>query len=184
MTDTIIQIDEVVFPCVPWKIEGAFGDRIAPIPGTWTLAPESLWENGIRALICCPNPECKQAALIRYDMGELDNGTLKLRSFSCEKCGRLLNAKLQQWDTRQLFCIAYEIQPGKALDWVDPKADIQLRKEYMHAETRDEAFGFFVGGTGFALTTANKAWRIIEVGHAIGYFGKESDKDQVNLSVD
>lgn len=184
MSDTLIQVDEVIFPCTPWRIEGDKGERISPVPGTWTLAPEALWEQGIRALICCPNMECKQAALLRYDMGEVENGTLKLRSFSCAKCGRLMHAKLQAWDTRQLFCIAYEIQPGQYLDWNHPEAHIELRKEYMHAESRDEAFAFFVGGTGFLLTTRKVAWRIIDVGHAIGFFGKESDKDQVNLSVD
>jgi hypothetical protein len=174
MTDTLITVDEVRFPLTPWLTEGEFGERMQPIPGTWTLAPETLCAQGVKGIVCCPNAECREAALIRYDMGEVVNGVLHLHSFSCRKCGRLLHARLLEWDTRKLFCIAYELLLD---DGVKP------RKEYTHATSREEAFTFFTNGTGYHLTLNNQAWRMVDVAQAIGYFGHESDKDQIRLTV-
>jgi hypothetical protein len=170
-------VRKVVFPLVPWAVDGFKDERISPIPGTWTLTPEALCKKGIKGIICCVNRECKNAALIPYDMGEVDNGALKLEGFECAKCKLVINARLLQWDTRKLFCVAYELlhDDGTATG----------RKEYLHAEDRGQAIMMFSYGTGYQLDHVEKQlWRLVDAGIAIGFFGQRSDKDQLLLSVD
>jgi hypothetical protein len=178
---TKITVEDIAFPLTPWIVEGTYGERMQPIAGTWTLAPETLCRQGIKGIISCPNALCKQAALIGWDMGAMDNGCLQLNRFQCAKCGFLCNARLQAWDTRKLFCVAYEL-----LGIEDGKPTAYGRKEYLHAENRGQALAYFVGGTGYLLDHANppQPWRLVNAAIAIGYFGVESDKDQINLTVD
>lgn len=166
------------FPCMPWAVQGTFGERMQPIPGTWTLAPESLCAAGVKGVICCPNRACFECALIPFDMGTLEQGVLHLQAFSCRKCGFLCNARLLEWDTRKLFCIAYEL-----LHKTDP-TKVRARKEYVHAENRGQAISYFVAGTGYLLDHASQDWRLVEAGVAIGYFGQLSDPDQKILTTD
>lgn len=174
MTDTKIVVETVEFPLTPWRIEGELDEKIWPVPGTWTLAPSRFITQGIKALISCPR--CKLAGLIPGNVGTVTNGVNDLQGYSCQQCGFLCHARLLGWDTRKLYCIAYEIIGADNI----PK----LEKEYTHAETRNEAFQYFVE-TGKARAVAAKVrFRVVEVGEVIGYFGKESDKDQKVLTVD
>lgn len=179
MSDTKVQISEFRFPCEPWIVDGAFGERMQPIPGTWTLAPEVLCRSGVKGILCCPNRDCKEAVLIPFDMGECIDGVLHLNELQCRKCGRFVHGRLLEWDNRKLFCAAYEIlkgEPGK-------ETEVIPRKEYMHAHSREEALAFFVSGTGYLLDQALQRWRLVDLAIALGYFGQEKDKDQVNLVV-
>jgi hypothetical protein len=173
-----MSVRQVVFPCTPWAVDGAKDERMQPIPGTWTLAPEALCRQGIKGVICCVNRTCKESALIRFDMGEVDNGVLRLENFECRACKLVINARLLQWDRRKLFCVVYEILKDEGLTVIP-------RKEYMHAIDRGEAIMMFAAGTGYQLDHVQKVtWRMVDTGLAIGYFGQESDKDQTKLSVD
>src|SRR3982751_2170724 len=102
-----ITVEDITFPLTPWIVEGTFGERMQPVCGSWTLAPESLCRQGVKGIISCPNQLCKQAALIPWNMGDMDNGCLQLKGFCCAKCGMVCNARLQAWDTRKLYCVAY-----------------------------------------------------------------------------
>lgn len=175
MTVQSAAVDTVHFPCTPWEMRGS---SLNAIPGTWTLAPdEALFSAGVKGILCCPNRECREAVLIQYDMGTVENGVLKLERLQCRKCRHLCHARLLQWDTRKLYCIAYEI--------LHADGTATLRKEYTHAEGRPEALATFVHGTGYQLDHVEcKTWRLVDAGLAIGYFGQESDKNQIQLSVD
>jgi len=175
MTDTAIIVRSEDFPLEPWKVEGENSEKIWPIPGSWTLAPDFFLRRGIRALLCCKN--CGKAALITNAMGSMVNGVLELNAFQCRQCGHLCHARLQSWDTRKLFCIAYEAvgEDGAAI----PNSDGELvRKEYTHAISRQEAFTCFV-----EVRKTLGRFRIVDVGEVIGFFGKETDKNQTDLTV-
>jgi hypothetical protein len=179
MSDKLVSIEPLRFPLEPWALEGAAAsaEAIQPIPGTWTLAPESLCKQGIKGIICCPNRECKKPALIPYDMGEVDNGALQLQEFQCAGCGMLCHPRLVDWDTRKLFCVAYELTRADNTTFI--------RKEYLHAESREQAIAYFCNGTGYQLDHVTKqTWRLVDAGIAIGFFGQRSDKDQIRLAVD
>jgi hypothetical protein len=122
---------------------------------------------GVKGLISCPG--CGEAALVRYDMGHDTNGCRFVPHFQCARCRALFNAKLLEWDRRRLFCIVFEQTLADG--------SISAGKEYTHAEHRSDAM--------FAFITTHKApeYRVVEVGPVIGYFGKESDKDQKDLTV-
>lgn len=168
-------IELLRFPCVPWKVRG---ETLAPIPGTWTLAPEALCMQGVKGIIACPNRECQQAALIRFDMGSLDNGALQLDRFQCAGCGFVCNARLSDWDKRKLFCCVYEFLDANGVA-------TEQKKEYLHAENRGEAFLFFSNSVGYELDARKQRWRMVDCALAIGYFGQEkTDKDLLNLTVD
>jgi len=177
MTDVQVTIETLNFPCVPWAVSGT--EKIQPVPGTWTLAPESLCNHGIKGIVCCPKRTCGESALIPWDMGETDNGALKLPSLCCRKCGFFCHARLQEWDTRKLYCVAYEL-----IGIRDNKPIATGRKEYLHAQSREQAISFFIAGTGHFLDRLAQQWRLIDAAIALGFFGQESDKDQNNLSAD
>jgi hypothetical protein len=172
-----MSVRQVIFALEPWRVEGAKDERMQPVPGTWTLAPEALCMKGIKGIICCVNRTCKEAALIRFDMGEVDNGVLRLERFECAGCKLVVNARLLHWDTRKLFCVVYEL--------LRDDGTVIPRKEYMHAEDRGQCIMMFAAGTGYQLDHVQmQPWRLVDAGIAIGYFGQESDKDQVKLSAD
>ncbi len=157
-----VQVQDIVFPCVPWRIEGDDAERIEPVPGTWTLAPHKYAVQGIHGLLCCPN--CKFPCLVRHDMGTTVNGCQEIAHFQCAKCRLLANLKLQEWDSRKMFCIAYHLPQGGP-----------VCKEYTHALSREEAR--------FAFVTCNPGARLVDVGQVVGFFAKAADKDQKELSV-
>lgn len=175
MNDSKIVVQNVDFALEPWRVEGEFSEKIYPITGTWTLAPGPLARQSIKGLVSCPN--CSQAALVKHDMGEVINGVNHLKSFSCRHCGFLCHARLLGWDTRKLFCIAYEAVDENGVAVPDSLGET-VRKEYTHAETREIAFRCFV-----EVRKVYGRFRVVDVGEVIGYFGNEKDKDQVNLTV-
>jgi hypothetical protein len=167
-----VQVQDIVFPCVPWRIEGDDAERIEPVPGTWTLAPHKFAVQGIHGLLCCPN--CKFPCLVRHDMGQTVNGCQEIAHFQCAKCRLLANLKLQEWDSRKMFCIAYH----PAASAGHPAANVGLgpvMKEYTHALSREDAW--------FAFVTCNPGARLVDVGQVVGFFAKATDKDQKELSV-
>lgn len=176
MTETQIVINTIDYPLKPWKVEGDEGEQMWPEPRTWTLAPESLMRKGIKGVLGCP--KCNTAALIPWGMGTLENGVNILHNFQCVSCKLMCRARLLEWDTRKLFCIAYEkIGPD---NFVEPNAKGELiRKEYTHALSREEAFACFV-----EVRKSYGRFRVVDVGLVIGFFGHEKDKDQTNLTVD
>ena len=178
MTGAQIDVKSLDFRCEPWPIQGEtmLDFHCTPILGTWTLTPEFLLRKGVKGILACPN--CAHAALIRHDMGDVINGVCEIRSFSCDKCGFACHPRLLHWDKRKLFCIAYEkLDEITGLPMVNSDGDF-VRKEYAHHETREDAFRMFVEGR----RTAGR-FRVIDVGPVIGFFGKESDKDQKDLTV-
>lgn len=176
MSDTKLVYSTVNFPLEPWRIEGEKAEAIWPVPGSWTLAPDPLLRRGIKALLCCPN--CKQAALITPSMGEVINGVCELKAFSCRQCGFLCDARLQGWDTKKLYCIAYKVLDEKSGAVLVDKAGEEIRKEYTHGDSREQVFMFFVEGR----KTMGR-FVIVDVAPVIGFFGKEADKDQKDLTV-
>jgi len=179
MSDIVVgEIKTINFPCEAWKIDGEtmMDFRILPIPGSWTLAPELLLRKGIKALVSCPN--CKQAALIRHDMGTVVNGVNEISAFRCVGCGLTCNLRLQHWDKRKLFCIAYEALDADTGVAVPNNKGEYVRKEYTHALSRQEAFSTFV-----EVRKTMGRFRVVDVGEVIGFFGSEADKDQTNLVV-
>lgn len=175
------KVDVVRFPCMPWAVQGTFGERMQPIPGTWTLAPETLCAAGVKGVVCCPNRACHECALIPHDMGTMLEGVLHLQAFSCRKCGFMCNMRLLEWDKRKLFCIVYELLNS---DVPDDLSKVVGRKEYTHAETREQAISYFVAGTGYMLDHARQPWRLVDAAVAIGYFGQKDDQDQKVLTAD
>jgi hypothetical protein len=176
MTDTAISVKTVNFELAPWRVEGERSERIWPVPGTWTLAPEPLLLQGIRGLISCPN--CHKATLVPNGMGTERNGVLELRDLQCKQCGFFCHARLLSWDTRKLYCIAYEaLDKITGLPVPNDKGEL-VRKEYTHAQDRSEAFTCFV-----EVRKHYGRFRVVDVGEVIGFWGKESDKDQTELSV-
>lgn len=163
------------FELVPWRIEGERCERIEPVPGTWTLAPEQLLRRGIKGLISCPN--CRAASLVTTSMGSVVNGVNELEGYAC-RCGFRCNARLTHWDTKKLFCIAYEILDKDG--FVIPGDDGQgVRKEYTHAESRQDAAFCFIE----VRKCHVQRFRVIDCAPVIGFFGSESDKDQKVLTV-
>lgn len=176
MTDTAIIVNTVNYPLEPWRIEGDNAEAIWPVPGTWTLAPDPLLRRGIRALVCCPN--CRQAALITPNMGEVINGVCELKGFSCRQCGFACNARLQGWDTNKLFCVAFKKLDEKTGAVLVDSAGDEIRKEYTHGPNRETVFRVFVE----ARRTTGR-YHVVDVGEVIGFFGKETDKNQTELTV-
>ncbi len=103
-------------------------------------------------------------------MGESDNGARIIKRFQCVKCKHFAHLRLQDWDKRKLFCIAYETFIDK-----DRERIAVLNKEYTHAETREQAMYFF------EQSHLDIEYRLIDVGRVIGYFGTE--KDEKHLTV-
>lgn len=175
MSDTVIVVNKQEFPLQAWRVEGEYLEKIWPVPGTWTLAPDPLLRRGIRALVACRN--CHQAALIVSGMGTMINGVLEIKGLQCRQCGSICDARLLAWDTRKLFCIAYEALDQNGLAIPDAKGEV-IRKEYTHALSRQEAFTCFV-----EVRKTTGRFRVVDVGEVIGFWGKESDKDQKDLTV-
>lgn len=178
MTQTAVfsPVESLELDCVPWPVEGEHSERIYPVPGTWTLAPEPLMKKGIRGLISCPH--CHKACAVPYNMGQMENGALQLQNFQCSGCKLLRHVRLREWDTRKLYCIAYEMLDQKTgMPLVNSDGDF-VRKEYTHALSRNEAFEHFV-----EVRKHYGRFRLIDVGEVVGFWGKESDKDQKELSV-
>jgi len=177
--DTVITVRNLDYPLKAWRVEGDEGEQMWPEPGTWTLAPEFLMRKGVKGVLGCP--QCNTAALIPWGMGTLSNGANTLNQFQCQKCGLMCTARLLEWDTRKLFCIAYEkIVKVGGVDVVEPNSKGELvRKEYTHALTREEAFTCFV-----EVRRSYGRFRVVDVGLVIGFFGHEKDKDQTNLTTD
>lgn len=176
MTAQIV-IPTLDFACEPWRIEGEHAEKIEPVPGTWTLAPEPIWRTyGVRGIISCPR--CGAGALVREDQGTVKNGVFEMKGFKCQ-CDFACYPRLLQWDTRKLFCVAYKVIDEKSgLPMIDKHGEF-VRKEYCHAETREIAFRDFV-------LTHQKLGRhhVIDVAPVIGYFFDEKkDKDAKDLSV-
>jgi len=170
MSDTRIVVSARAFKCEPWLLENGNPDRMRPVPGTWTLAPANLRERGVHGVLCCPN--CNQCALIRADMGKLENGTCTLKGFSCAKCGFLCDARLQDWDKRKLFCVAYETSEIR-----DGKLIVHPHKEHLHAVSEAEARFFF------EQSHLNIRYNIVGVAVVLGFF-QRSEKDDTVLYAD
>ena len=164
---SIIEDDNLTIPCKPWLTDADNSDRMQPIPSTWTLAPVSMRNRGIHGIYCC---HCGNCCLIPYTMGESDNGARIIKRFQCVKCKHFAHLRLQDWDKRKLFCIAYETFIDK-----DRERIAVLNKEYTHAETREQAMYFF------EQSHLDIEYRLIDVGRVIGYFGTE--KDEKHLTV-
>lgn len=164
MNDVAIVVREVQFSCTPWLIEDE--KRIQPVPGTWTLAPVSLWNRGIHGVLSCPN--CSKAALIPHEMGEpASRGRRLLKQFGCT-CGFVCNALLEDWDTRKLYCVVWHM--------FDSNGKILVEKDYMHALSREEARYFF------EQSHLGTRYQIVDVGPVVGYFMK-NEKNEKDLSV-
>ncbi len=166
------------FELAPWRIEGERYERIWPVPGTWTVAPEPLLKRGVKALISCPH--CQKAALLTAAMTRdvVKNGVCELLSLRCAGCQFRCNARLLHWDTKKLFCIAYEVldKDGQVIPGDDGRG---VRKEYTHADSRSDAAFCFIEVRKHHV----QRFRVIDVGPVVGFFGSESDKDQKELTV-
>lgn len=162
----------VEMPCVPWLIDES---GIHPEKGTWTLTPLSLQtlRPDIHALLACPH--C--AAVLAFKLLESDDidrehqtGTLTRKDLKCQ-CGFLFTAKLLEWDKRRLYCVVYEVP-----DYTKNVA--RMKKEYLHAESREQAIWMFLQGH------LDRPYRLVDAAPVFGYFANEKDKDRKNLSVD
>lgn len=113
---------------------------INPVKGTWCLL--SAEEQGklasagkyVRALLSCPH--CAHTGIVpgSFDV-PMDNGHGKPNAdFQCQACGLVCRLVLRRWDTRKLFCAAYETRAGET---------IAAHKEYLHAVDLEEAQKFF-----------------------------------------
>lgn len=173
--DTQIQIHKVDIPLRPWLVSED-GQNIKPIPGTWTLAPHHIIATKkARAIVSCPN--CRTMALVNRSMGTLVEGVLQLSSYRCSGCEFVGHLRLQGWDTKKLYCIAYKVWPEQKFtdSWGNETvtyAEVpEERKMYTHANTRQEAV--------FAFSqSAYGKWEFMDCGLVVGFFGLESDRDQ------
>ena len=154
-----IQIRTVEFRCEPWVMRNAL--EIQPIAGTWTLAPMDLRQSrGVKGILACP--QCGQAALIHKDMGEKadDLKDLILDEWRCYGCDYHCKAHILDWDKRKLYCAAFETAPD------GPSGSIVAHKEYLHAESTEDATVQFWAGHPVTDGITN----LVGVALVIGFF--------------
>lgn len=169
MTDVQISIKRVRFPCIPWEVQG---ESIEPVKGTWSLPPFHLKhvfermgvEEKVKGLASCPN--CRKASIITSDIVTEDKiaHTAVMELLRCSDCPFACEATFEEWDQRQLYCVAYETQEG-------------LIKEYMHASSQSDAAEQFTNGHMYDRSII----RVVGVALVIGYF--VDDKEGKKLHV-
>ena len=165
ITETVL--DTVEFPCEPWVVRGY---EILPMIGTWTLAPTTVHHLNIRGILSCPR--CTEVCGITPDMGAKGEDIpidLVLKQWHCNKCHFQCRVILKDWDKRKLYCAAFET----VVDGV-----LTANKEYMHAESVEDATGQFWNGR----IAADNVVKLVGVALVIGYFVQ--DDQGRKLSVD
>jgi hypothetical protein len=165
-------LQEVVFPCTPWPIgETKAGPAIQAIPGTWTLPPEEIRNvhPNVRGILACP--KCATPCLIPQGMGKKTSGKFELiiPTLQCNTCRFAFLATLEDWEKRQLFCVAYET-------WDVRNKRIIPHKIYMHAESADDALRQFN-----AAHVNDTIYNVVGASLVIGY--KVEDSKGKSLSV-
>jgi hypothetical protein len=108
--------------------------------------------------------------VITPDMGEqADNPHDRLfNMFRCE-CGLTAKVVLKNWDTRKLYCAAFET--------LDSRCRVIANKEYMHAESEEEAKRNFWA----AHPQTDRYIKLVGIAPVIGYFA--TDKAERKLTV-
>lgn len=164
--DKVTDLDTVEFPCEPWPM----GERgsILPISGTWTLLPFALQvQHKVKGIVSCPR--CAVAGFLRHNLPvQLDRGdaAAELR-YQCTGCQFVCKAVFKDWDRRKLYCCAYESATPSG---------IKANKEYLHAESEEEARNFFWAGK-----KAGEVSNLVGVAPVVGYI--PVDKDERKLVV-
>lgn len=162
-------------PCVPWAIDEA---AILPQKGTWTIPPPALQtlRPDVQALLSCPN--CGAVMPFKARAGDdIDRqhqtGVLTREAVTCV-CGLVFTAKLLDWDRRRLYCVIYT--RGAVGQGLSPN----LEKEYLHAESREQAIWLFSQGH------LDHAYHLVDAAPVFGYFAKDTpdNRDAAELSVD
>lgn len=173
MSDVQISSQLVRFPCIAWEVQG---DSILPVKGTWALPPAHLRhvfqrigvDEKVRGLIACPN--CSTPSILTSDIVETDNvdhvGVMPL--LRCSQCPFSCRAILEKWDTRRLYCVAFETRVGD---------EIRPNKEYYHGDSQVDVAEQFYNGHLMDHNIIN----IVGIGAVIGYF--VDDKEGMKLHV-
>jgi hypothetical protein len=106
--------------------------------------------------------------IITPDMGEPgDRSQDRLfASFRCE-CGYHARATLLNWNTRKLYCAAFETK--------DSEGETVPNKEYMHAESEEEA------KTNFWASHSPLSVHLVGIAPVVGYYAL--DKAERKLTV-
>lgn len=162
---------EIEFLCVPWLMENG---KIRPERGTWTLPPAELKQlrEKVHGILACPNCDAVMmlAPLPTDEINkEHQTGTLIRKDVRC-KCGLLYTAKLIDWDKRRLYCVVFEVPRGKGT---------RMMKEYLHAESREQAIYTFSQGH------LDHPYKLVDAAPVFGYFVDEKkDKEGNSLTVD
>jgi hypothetical protein len=173
MSDVQIQSQRVRFPCITWEVQG---ESIQPVKGTWALPPPHLKHvfdrlgvgEKVRGIVACPN--CGHPSILTSDIVTDDKvehvGVLPI--LRCAKCPFACEAILESWDTRKLYCVAYETQSGDT---------IRGNKEYFHGDSAQDVNEQFWAGHWHDKTIIN----VVGIGLVIGYF--VDDAKGLNLHV-
>ena len=169
MTAEMIE-QTIEFECKPWATRMTDkGLQVQGIPGTWTLIPpEHPLVKSAKGIVCCP--KCSTMHILTPDMGEQGDNRVD-RVFPCMRCpcGLVARAVLRGWDTRNLYCAAFET--------LDSRCKVVANKEYLHAETEEEAKRNFWA----AHPQTDRYIKLVGIAPVIGYFA--TDKQEKKLVV-
>jgi hypothetical protein len=146
------------------------GLQIQGVPGTWSLIPpEHPLIKTAKGIVCCPR--CSRMFILTPDMGEQgdrrEDRVFKI--FQCDNCGLTARIILRDWDSRKLYCAAFETR--------DSKGNIVANKEYLHAESDEDAKRQFWG----AHPQMDRWIHLVGIASVIGYF--TTDKTEKKLTV-
>ena len=165
------QIERTIeFKCVPWRTRMTDkGLQAQGVHGTWTLIPaEHPFAKTAKGIVCCP--ECGKMFLVTPEMGEQGDRPYDriFPAFRCE-CGLIAKAVLLDWGKKTLYCAAFETR--------DPNGKLVANKEYMHAESEEDAKKQF-----WAAHPQMDVWvHLVGVAPVIGFFAL--DKAERKLTV-
>lgn len=167
----------VTFPCEEWAATRTpQGELVGinPVAGTWTLISgedrRRFFQRGlnVKAMFACPR--CKEIGFIPEGFNPtVELGDSKpLPELHCKKCQFGCRIVLKDWDKRKLYCAAYETRDGDTL---------KPHKEYLHAESQEEAVKFF-----WAAHKVGEISNLVGIAPVVGFFAK-SEKDERTLIV-
>lgn len=165
---------QIEFACIPWRTRMTDqGLQIQPERGTWTLMPsEHPMAKDAKGILSCPN--CARMYVLLPDMGEPSTNPKDrtLSSIRCN-CGLIARAILRDWNKRILYCAAFETR--------DSDGNLTPNKEYMHAESEQDAKTQFWASHPPSNPPSNFWINLIGIAPVVGYFAL--DKQEKKLTV-
>jgi len=143
---------------------------IEHIKGTWhALSADEqgrLHAKGIlvRAMVACPSCARCEALPIDYDPPMINGHGCPERGVQCAGCRYVYKPIFRNWDTRKLFCAAYE----------SPTEDsVKAHKQYLHAQDLAEAMKFF-----WAQHSVAEVSKLVGIAPVVGFYVPDGKNDR------